>query len=44
VKDALNSVIWKDDSQVVDLVVSKWYSETPRVEVTIIPLEVELMM
>jgi Holliday junction resolvase RusA-like endonuclease len=44
VKDALNSVIWKDDSQVVDLVVSKWYSEQPRVEVTIIPLEVELMM
>jgi Holliday junction resolvase RusA-like endonuclease len=44
VKDALNSVIWKDDSQVVDLVVSKWYSEQPLVEVTIIPLEVELMM
>jgi Holliday junction resolvase RusA-like endonuclease len=44
VKDALNSVIWKDDSQVVDLVVSKWYSETPRVEVAIIPLEVELML
>jgi Holliday junction resolvase RusA-like endonuclease len=44
VKDALNSVIWKDDSQVVDLVISKWYSEQPRVEVTIIPLEVELMM
>lgn len=44
VKDALDSVIWKDDSQVVELVISKWYSETPRIEVTIIPLEVELMM
>ncbi|EOQ15410.1 hypothetical protein KQ3_05879 [Bacillus cereus B5-2] len=35
VKDALNKVIWNDDSQVVDLKVSKWYSEKPRVEVTI---------
>jgi len=38
VKDALKNVIWKDDSQVVDLHISKWYSETPRVEVTIVPL------
>jgi len=35
VKDALNKVIWKDDSQVVDLKVSKWYSEKPRIEVII---------
>lgn len=35
VKDACNKVIWKDDSQVVDLHVSKWYSEKPRVEVTV---------
>ena len=35
VKDALNKVIWNDDSQVVDLKVSKWYSEKPRVEVII---------
>ncbi|PGY99991.1 RusA family crossover junction endodeoxyribonuclease [Bacillus thuringiensis] len=35
VKDALNKVIWHDDSQVVDLKVSKWYSEKPRVEVFI---------
>ncbi|QWH09512.1 RusA family crossover junction endodeoxyribonuclease [Bacillus mycoides] len=35
VKDALNKVIWNDDSQVVDLKVSKWYSEKPRVEVTV---------
>jgi Holliday junction resolvase RusA-like endonuclease len=39
VKDALKNVIWKDDSQVVDLHISKWYSETPRIEVTIVPLE-----
>lgn len=35
IKDALNKVIWKDDSQVVDLSVSKFYSEKPRVEVTV---------
>ncbi|BBU40714.1 hypothetical protein APP_30060 [Aeribacillus pallidus] len=39
VKDALKNVIWKDDSQVVDLHISKWYSETPRVEITIVPLD-----
>jgi Holliday junction resolvase RusA-like endonuclease len=41
VKDALKNVIWKDDSQVVDLHISKWYSETPRVEITIIPLDAQ---
>jgi Holliday junction resolvase RusA-like endonuclease len=35
VKDALKSVIWKDDSQVVDLHISKWYSSVPRIEITI---------
>ncbi|WP_117017103.1 RusA family crossover junction endodeoxyribonuclease [Aeribacillus pallidus] len=35
IKDALKNVIWKDDSQVVDLHISKWYSETPRVEIAI---------
>ncbi|KQC47080.1 hypothetical protein AP057_13870 [Geobacillus sp. Sah69] len=39
VKDALKNVIWKDDSQVVDLHISKWYSETPRVEITIMPID-----
>lgn len=39
VKDALKLVIWKDDSQVVDLQVSKFYSENPRVEVMIEALE-----
>lgn len=33
IKDALNKVIWNDDSQVVDLNVSKFYSKSPRVEV-----------
>lgn len=35
IKDALNNVIWKDDSQLVDVHVSKWYSQRPRVEVQI---------
>lgn len=38
VKDALKQVIWKDDSQVVDLHVSKYYSEKPRIELKIEPL------
>jgi Endodeoxyribonuclease RusA. len=41
IKDALKNVIWKDDSQVVDLHISKWYSETPRVEIEIEELEVQ---
>lgn len=35
IKDALNKVIWVDDSQIVDEYVSKWYSDRPRVEVSI---------
>ncbi|RWZ59871.1 RusA family crossover junction endodeoxyribonuclease [Halobacillus fulvus] len=38
IKDALNNVIWKDDSQVVELTISKWYSAKPRVEVEITSL------
>ncbi|MCM3789455.1 RusA family crossover junction endodeoxyribonuclease [Domibacillus indicus] len=41
VKDALKQVIWKDDSQVVDLSVSKFYSATPRVEVMVEPTELQ---
>ena len=37
--DGLNKVIWEDDSQVVDLQVSKFYSENPRIEVEIQELE-----
>ncbi|WP_079708105.1 RusA family crossover junction endodeoxyribonuclease [Paraliobacillus ryukyuensis] len=35
IEDALNGMIYKDDSQIVDLHVSKFYSENPRVEVEI---------
>lgn len=41
VKDACNQVIWKDDSQVVELYVSKWYSENPRVEVMVKPMDMQ---
>ena len=41
VKDALKGVIWQDDSQVVDLIAGKWYSNKPRVEITIVSLEGE---
>ncbi|WLR50054.1 RusA family crossover junction endodeoxyribonuclease [Bacillus tianshenii] len=41
IKDACNKVIWKDDSQVVELQVSKWYSEKPRVEILVKPLEAQ---
>lgn len=35
VTDAVNGVLWRDDSQIVRLTVSKHYSDEPRVEVTI---------
>lgn len=34
-KDALNEIAWHDDAQIVDDHVSKWYSEKPRLEITI---------
>jgi Holliday junction resolvase RusA-like endonuclease len=33
--DSLNKIIWYDDSQIVTLYTSKWYSDNPRVEVSI---------
>ncbi len=33
VSDALNGIAYKDDTQVVELIVTKHYSEVPRVEV-----------
>ncbi|MGM0964700.1 MAG: RusA family crossover junction endodeoxyribonuclease [Bacillota bacterium] len=38
IKDGLNKVIWQDDSQIVDLHVSKFYSSTPRIEVEVVTL------
>ncbi|MGJ9460306.1 RusA family crossover junction endodeoxyribonuclease [Oceanobacillus sp. CF4.6] len=35
IEDALNGIIYKDDSQIVDLQVSKYYSDNPRVEIRI---------
>ena len=37
--DALNGIAYKDDSQVVDLHITKHYSDEPRVEVEIEELE-----
>ena len=38
IKDGLNKVIWQDDSQIVDLHVSKFYSSSPRIEVEVTTL------
>lgn len=35
IKDALKSIVWKDDSQVVELHISKYYSSSPRIEISI---------
>lgn len=40
IKDALNKIIWKDDSQVVDLRVQKFYSKNPRVEIRVKEIEI----
>lgn len=39
--DALNGVAWRDDVQVVNLVLSKRYAATPCVRVRIVPLMME---
>jgi Holliday junction resolvase RusA-like endonuclease len=33
--DALNHIVWIDDSQIVTLIVQKWYSTNPRMMVTV---------
>ncbi|MBT2601403.1 MULTISPECIES: RusA family crossover junction endodeoxyribonuclease [unclassified Oceanobacillus] len=39
VLDALNGIIFKDDSQVTDLFASKYYSDKPRIEIDIQELD-----
>jgi len=40
IKDALKSICWKDDSQIVEYVppFGKYYSSKPRIEITVLPL------
>ena len=35
IADALNGLAYKDDSQIVLAIIEKWYSDIPRVEITI---------
>lgn len=44
VKDALNGIIWKDDSQVVRIIANKYYSEMPRIEFEIFPIGIGRLM
>jgi len=36
--DALNGIVWRDDSQVVELTVEKFYSSRPRLELMAVEL------
>lgn len=36
--DALNGIVWRDDSQVVEMIVEKFYSTRPRLELTAVEL------
>ena len=38
--DALNKIVWADDAQIVALHVFKHYSDRPRIEIAITPLNV----
>ena len=39
--DALNGIVWRDDTQVVNVTLSKRYAAVPGVQVRIVPLEAE---
>lgn len=39
--DGLNGIAWEDDTQVTELVVSKYYSEEPRVSVMVEEIDAE---
>lgn len=41
--DALNEVVWRDDSQIVDWSIHKFYSDRPRLELRIEPLLPDFM-
>ncbi|WCK55407.1 RusA family crossover junction endodeoxyribonuclease [Aneurinibacillus sp. Ricciae_BoGa-3] len=42
IKDALKNIMWKDDSQIVSVTVTKFYSQRPRIEVSIETLEQQI--
>jgi len=42
VLDTMNSIFFQDDSQIVELVSSKQYGQTPRTEVTLTAIEEEV--
>lgn len=39
IMDAMTGIIWQDDKQVVDLHVTKFYSDQPRVDIKVIELD-----
>jgi len=40
VMDSLNKLVWKDDNQVIGLTANKYYSDDPRIEITVEEVEV----
>ncbi len=38
--DALNGIVWRDDTQVVDMIVRKRYAATPGVQMIVMPVEI----
>lgn len=44
IEDALNGIIYKDDSQIVDHDISKFYSDDPRVEIEIRELDHDVQL
>ncbi len=35
VSDSLNGILWKDDAQIVDMVLSKRYAQAPQIQITV---------